>query len=54
MGDKYDESLARLKIIESEDNYWQTLINTDYKRSILFPGNYGHSRFDNNNIPFGI
>ena len=51
MGDTYDESLARLNIIESEDKHWQKLINTDYERSVLFPGNYGDSRFDNNDIP---
>ena len=52
MGDKYDESLAKLNIIPSEDKYWQKLVNTDYERSILFPGNYGDSRFDNKDIPF--
>ena len=30
MGDTYDESLTRLNIIESEDKYWQKLVNTDY------------------------
>ena len=52
MGDKYDKSLAKLNIIQSEDKYWQKLVNTDYERSILFPGNYGDSRFDNKDIPF--
>ena len=52
MEDTYNESLARLNIIESEDKYWQKFVNTDYERSILFPGNYGDSRFDNNDIPF--
>ena len=33
MGDKYDEFLAKLNIIESEDNYWQKLVNTYYERS---------------------
>ena len=54
MGDTYDESLARLNINESEDKYWQKLVNTNYERSILFPGNYDDSRFDNNDIPFGM
>ena len=52
MGDKYDKSLAKLNIIESEDKYWQKLVNADYERSILFPGNYGDSIFNNNEIPF--
>ena len=52
MGNKSDEYLARLNIIESEDKCWQKLVNTDYERSILFPGNYGDSRFDNKDIPF--
>ena len=50
--DKYDEPLAKLNIIESEENYWQKLVNIYYERSILFPGNYGDSRFDNKEIPF--
>ena len=54
MGDTYDKSLARLNIIESEDKYWQKFVNTDYNRSILFTGNYGDSRFDNNSIPFSM
>ena len=54
MGDKYDKSLAKLNIIQPELEYWQKLVNTDYERSILFPGNYGDSRFDNNDIPFGM
>ena len=33
MGDTYDESLAKLNIIESKDNYWQKLVNTYYERS---------------------
>ena len=45
------KSLARLNIIES-DKYWQKLVDTDYEGSILFPGNYDDSRFDNNDIPF--
>ena len=52
MGDKYDKSLAKLNIIKSEDKYWQKLVNINYERSILFPDNYGYSRFDNNDIPF--
>ena len=32
----------------------EKLVNTDYERSILFPGNYGDSRFDNKEIPFCI
>ena len=52
MGDKFEEYLARLNIIESEDKYWQKIVNTDYERSILFPGNYGDSRFINKEIPF--
>ena len=52
MGIKYDKSLAKLNIIQSEDKYWQKLVNTDYERSILFTGNYGDSRFDNKYIPF--
>ena len=35
-------------------NSWQKLVNTDYEISILFPGDYGDSRFDNNDIPFGM
>ena len=50
MGDKLDESLTRLNIIESEDKYWQKLVNINYERSILFPDNYGDSRFDNKDI----
>ena len=52
IGNKYDEYLARLNIIESENKYWQKLDNTNYERSILFPGNCGNSRFDNKEIPF--
>ena len=52
MGEKYDKSLAKLNIIQSEDKYWQKIVNTDYERSILFPGNYGDSIFDNKEIPF--
>ena len=52
MGDKYDKSLAKLNIIQPELEYWQKLVNTDYERSIFFPGNYGDSRFDNKEIPF--
>ena len=52
MGDKYDKSLVNLNIIQSKDKYWQKLVNTDYERSILFPGNYGDSRFDNKEISF--
>ena len=52
MGDKYDKSLAKLNIIQPEEKYWQKLVNTDYERSILFPGNYRDSRFDNKKIPF--
>ena len=52
IGDKYDKSLAKFNIIQSEDKYWQTLVNTDYERSIIFPVNYGDSRFDNKDIPF--
>ena len=52
MGEKYDNSFAKLNIIESEDKYWQKLVNTDYERSILFPGNYGDSRFDNKELIF--
>ena len=54
MGDKYDKSLAKLNIIQPEDKYWQQLVNTDYERSILFPGNYDDSKFDKNDIPFGM
>ena len=50
MGDKYDETLAKLNIIEYK--YWQNLINTDIQRSILFPDNYHESRFDNKEVPF--
>ena len=52
MGDKYDKSLEKLNIMQSEDKHWQKLVNTDYERSILFPGNYGDSIFDNKEIPF--
>ena len=51
MGEKYDETLAKLNIIES-DKCWQNLVNTDIQRSILFPDNYHESRFDNKEIPF--
>ena len=51
MWEIYMKSLARLNIIES-DKYWQKLVDTDYEGSILFPGNYDDSRFDNNDIPF--
>ena len=53
MTERYDETLAYLNIIAFE-NYWKTLVNTDNQRSILFPGNYDESRFDNIDIPFGI
>ena len=51
MGDKYDETLAKLNIIES-DKYRQNLVNTDIQRSILFPDNYHESRFNNKEVPF--
>ena len=53
MGERYDETLAHLNNIAFE-NYWKKLFNTDNQRSILFPGNYDESRFDNIAIPFGI
>ena len=53
MTERYDETLAYLNIIAFE-NYWEKLVNTDNQRSILFPGNYDESRFDNIDIPFGI
>ena len=49
--EKYDETLAKLNMIES-DKYWQNLVNTDNKRRILFPDNYYESIFDNKEIPF--
>ena len=51
MVEKYDKTLAKLNIIES-DKYWQNLVNTDIQRSVLFPDNYHESRFDNKEIPF--
>ena len=50
MRDKYDETLAKLNIIEYK--YWQNLINTDIQRSILFSDNYHESRLYNKEIPF--
>ena len=53
IGEKYDETLAKLNMIES-DKYWQNLVNTDIKRRILFPDNYYESIFDNKEIPFHV
>ena len=46
---KYDQFLAKLNINNSE-RCWQKLVNTDSKRSILFPDNYYASRFGNEDI----
>ena len=49
--DKYDISLAKMSIIKP-GKYWQKLVNTDEKRSILFPDDYHGTRFENNDFPF--
>ena len=51
MGDKYDEMLEKLNIIES-NKYRQNLVNTDIQRSILFLDYYRESIFDKKEIPF--
>ena len=42
--DKYDIALANMNIVKP-GNYWQRLVNTDDKRSILFQKNYCSKRF---------
>ena len=42
--DKYDIALTNMNIVKP-GNYWQTLVNTDDKRSILFQNNYCSKRF---------
>ena len=51
--DKYNLALAKLNILDPK-KYWQKLVNTDNKRSILFPGSYIEKRFGNKEIPFHI
>ena len=51
IADKYDIALAKTSIIKQGKNC-HTLVNTDDKRSILFPGNYHGSRFETNDFPF--
>ena len=51
--DKYDLALAKLNILDPK-KYWQKLVNTDNKRSIIFSGNYYAKRFRNEDIPFHI
>ena len=49
--DKYDIALTNMNIVKP-GNYWQRLVNTDDKRSILFPGDYHGNRFQNTEFPF--
>ena len=51
--DKYDPALAKLNILDPK-KYWQKLVNTDNKRSIIFSGNDHAKRFRNEDIPFHI
>ena len=51
IADKYDIALVEMSIIK-QGKYCQKLVNTDDKRSILFPDNYHGSRFVNNDFPF--
>ena len=51
IADKDDIALAKMSIIK-QGNYWHKLVNTDDKRSILFPGNYHGLRFENTDFPF--
>ena len=53
VAEKHDLALAKLSILNIE-KYWQKLVNTDNKRSILFPGSYIEKRFGNKEIPFHI
>ena len=53
IADNYDIALTKMIIIK-QGNYWQKLVNTDDKKSILFPGNYHGSRFECNDFPFFI
>ena len=38
--------------IIKQGKYWQKLVNTDDKRSILFPDDYHGSRFGHNDFQF--
>ena len=51
--DKYDFILSKMSILNTE-KYCQKLVNTDVKRSTLFPGNYFAKRFGNGKILFHI
>ena len=51
IADKYDIALAEMSIIKQGSKYWQKLVNTDDKRSIIFPDNYHGSRFECNDFP---
>ena len=51
IGDKYEITLAETSIVKP-GKYWQKLVNTDEKRSILFPDDYHGTRFENNDFPF--
>ena len=51
IADKYDIALEKMSI-NKQGKYWQKLVNTDDKRSILFTDNYHGSRFENNDFPF--
>ena len=51
IADKYDIALVEMSIIK-QGKYWHKLVNTDDKRSILFPGNYHGLRFENTDFPF--
>ena len=48
---KYDIALVKMSIIKP-GNYWKKLVNTDEKRSIIFPDDYHGTRFENNYFPF--
>ena len=51
VADKYDIALAKTSIVKP-GNYWQKLVNTDDKRSILFLDDYRGNRFQNTEFTF--
>ena len=53
IADKYNIFLAKMSIIK-QGKYWQKLVNTDEKRSIIFSDDHDGSRYENNNFPFSI
>ena len=51
IADKYDTALVKISIIK-QGKYWQKLVNTDDKRSNLFPDDYHGSTFEHNDSIF--